>query len=124
MRKLGMNLMALVVICAAALTSAVEAKDRKKTVTLAESVLVNGTTVEKGEYEIKFDSETSQVTFLRNGDAVLTAKADVQMRENKAPYNTMSFKQTERGRLLESLTFQGDRRVLVLGGAEASADGQ
>jgi hypothetical protein len=123
MRKLGMNLMASVVICAAALT-AVEAKDRKKTVTLAESVLVNGTTVEKGEYEIRFNSETSEVTFLRDGDAVLTAKADVQMRENKAPYNTLSFKQTERGRLLESLTFQGDRRVLVLGGAEASADGQ
>jgi hypothetical protein len=124
MRKLGISLMATLLLCGAVALTAVGAKDRKKTINFTEDVLVKGTLLKKGTYEVRFDSANSQVMILKDGDVVATSKVDVQMMEHKAPYNSAGFKDTDKGKLLTTLTFQGDNRVLVFSNEGAAADGQ
>ena len=45
---------------------------------------------------------------------VLKTKAAVEMRNEKARYNSAAFKTTDKGQQLESFTFAGDRRAIVL----------
>lgn len=115
MKKLGINfLMALMVCCAIATAALVQAKDRRKTVTFTEDFLVNSKLIKKGLYEVKFDSESGQVMILRDGDVVATTKAEVQMTDKKAPYNSATFTTTERGKVLTGVTFAGDKRLILV----------
>ncbi|HMV83455.1 MAG TPA: hypothetical protein PLD20_21585 [Blastocatellia bacterium] len=122
MKKIGINLMALAICCAVAAVSLVQAKDRKKTVTFTEDFLVNSKLVKKGLYEVKFDAETSQVTILQDGDVVVTAKAEVRLTDKKALYNSASFTSTDRGKALTGITFEGDKRMILLNERTESAD--
>lgn len=114
MKKFGINLLAFAICCAVATVSLVQAKDRKKTVNFTEDFLVNSKLVKKGLYEVKFDAETSQVTILQDGDVVATTKAEVHMTDTKALYNSARFSNTERGKLLTGITFEGDKRLILI----------
>lgn len=124
MKRFGISIAAVLLVCLSlAATSVVEAKNRKKTITFNEDVLVNDTLVKKGTYEVKFDAASNTVSVLKNGDVMATAKADVKPTERKAPYNSASFTQTEKGRVLSALAFEGDKRLILVSGArEAGAD--
>jgi hypothetical protein len=124
MKRFGISIAAALLACLSlAATSVVEAKNRRKTVTFSEDVLVNDTLVKKGTYEIKFDAASNTVSVLKDGDVIATAKADVKPTERKAPYNSASFTQTERGPALSALTFEGDKRLILVSGArDAGAD--
>lgn len=123
MKKFGSNfLMALMFCVAVAAVSLVQAKDRRKTVTFTEDILVNSKIVKKGLYEIKFDSETSQVMILQDGDVVVTTKAEVQMTDKKAPFSSARFSTTDRGKVLTGITFEGDKRLIVISGLTESGD--
>ncbi len=116
MKRLGINLaMALTLCCAVALAATVEAKDRSKTINFTENVLVNNTMIEKGAYRIKFDADTNQVAVMKGGQVVATAKAEVRMTDKKAPYNSVSFSSSERGKILTGITFEGDKRLILIG---------
>lgn len=115
MKRIGIYLaMALTLCCAFALATA-EAKDRSKTVNFTENVLVNNTLVEKGAYQIKFDANTNEVTIMKGRQVVATAKAEVRTMDKKAPYNSVSFSASERGKVLTGITFEGDNRMIVIG---------
>lgn len=123
MKKFGSNfLMALMFCVAVAAVSLVQAKDRRKTVTFTEDILVNSKIVKKGLYEVKFDSETSQVMILQDGDVVVAAKAEVQMTDKKAPNNSARFATTDRGKVLTGITFAGDKRLIVISERTESGD--
>ena len=115
MKKLGINLLAFAICCALGAVSLVQAKDRKKTVTFTEDFLVNSKLVKKGLYEVKFDADTSQVMILQDGDVVATTKAEVRMTDKKAPYSSASFSSTDRGKVLTGITFEGDKRLILIG---------
>ncbi len=90
-------------------------KNLKKTITLQESITVNDMVIKKGTYRVLFDAKASEVSIMEeDGDLVLKTKATVEMRSEKARYNSAAFKTTDRGQQLESLTFAGDRRAVVL----------
>lgn len=115
MRRIATNLiMTTALCCAVALATAVEAKDRVKTVNFTESVLVNDKLIEKGSYKIKFDAGTNQVAIIKGREVVVTAKAEVKMTDRKAPYNSASFSSSERGKVLTAITFEGDKRQIIL----------
>ena len=112
MRKLAMSLMAVALM--AVTVSLAEAKDRSKTINFLEDVKVNGTLVKKGEYDVKFDADTNEISILRNGNVVATAKVEVKPTEKKMQYNSAGFVDSQDGKLLTSITFQGDRRILMV----------
>ncbi|MFM8395976.1 MAG: hypothetical protein ACKOB4_18820 [Acidobacteriota bacterium] len=110
MKKMLMTLMAMALIVAG-LTVA-EAKDRSKTVTFLNDVTVNGTLIAKGTYDVKFDSESSEVSILRNGRVIATTKVEVKLTDRKNPHNSAGFVERDNMRVLTTITFAGDKRVL------------
>ena len=110
MKKMLMTLMAMALIVAG-LTVA-EAKDRSKSITFLNDVTVNGTLIAKGTYDVKFDSESSEVSILRNGRVIATTKVEVKLTDRKNPHNSAGFVERDNTRVLTTITFAGDKRVL------------
>ncbi len=103
------------ILMVAALTSVVAfAKVSKQRVTFENDVKVNGTLVKKGNYEVKFDDETGQLTISKNGKTVVQTMAKVQPREKKA--NDFQLRSTVNGdeTQLTGVTFGGSDKDIVI----------
>ena len=112
------------ILMVAALTSVVAfAKVSKQRVTFENDVKVNGTLVKKGNYEVKFDDETGQLTIAKNGKTVVQAMAKVQPREKKA--NDFQLRSTVNGdeTQLTGVTFGGSDKDIVITNSGASTTG-
>ena len=119
MRKFAVSFVAMSLLCLSLMgTALANDKNLKKTITFTEDVMVNDVLIKKGVYDVKFNAKANEVTLSKNGETVLTAKANVELRTEKARYNSAAFKATDKGKKLETLTFAGDKRAIVL--AEAA----
>ena len=112
------------VLMVGALTGVVAfAKVHKQRVTFENDVKVNGTLVKKGNYEVKFDDETGQLTIAKNGKTVVQAMAKVEAREKKA--NDFQLRSTVNGdeTQLTGLTFGGSDKDIVITNSGATTTG-
>jgi len=112
------------VLMVGALTSVVAfAKVHKQRVTFENDIKVNGTLVKKGNYEVKFDDETGQLTIAKNGKTVVQAMAKVEPREKKA--NDFQLRSTVNGdeTQLTGVTFGGSDKDIVITNSGASTTG-
>ena len=112
------------ILMVAALTSVVAfAKVSKQRVTFENDVKVNGTLVKKGNYEVRFDDETGQLTIAKNGKTVAQAMAKVEPREKKA--NDFQLRSTVNGdeTNLTGVTFNGSDKDIVITSGGASTTG-
>ena len=112
------------VLMVGALTGVVAfAKVHKQKVTFENDVKVNGTLVKKGNYEVKFDDETGQLTIAKNGKTVAQAMAKVEPREKKA--NDFQLRSTVNGdeTNLTGVTFNGSDKDIVITSGGASTTG-
>lgn len=121
MRVFMKSTMVALLVCALATASAFGAKGKvkKETVTFDSDVMVNGTLLKAGEYQIKFDEETGELSILRNGKVKAKATARVEARSDKA--KGTAFRTREQGSVAEliSITFGGAREDVVLGASGA-----
>ena len=110
------------VVLVGALTGVVAlAKVHKQKVTFENDITVNGTVVKKGNYDVKFDDETGQLTIAKNGKTVAQAMAKLEQREKKASdfqlRSTVKGEQTQ----LTGVTFGGsDKDVVITSGGSSS----
>ena len=112
------------VLMVGALTGVVAfAKVHKQKVTFENDIKVNGTLVKKGNYEVKFDDETGQLTIAKNGKTVVQAMAKVEAREKKA--NDFQLRSTVNGdeTNLTGVTFNGSDKDIVITSGGASTTG-
>ena len=112
------------VLMVGALTGVVAfAKVHKQKVTFENDIKVNGTVVKKGNYEVKFDDETGQLTIAKNGKTVAQAMAKVESREKKA--NDFQLRSTVNGdeTNLTGVTFSGSDKDIVITSGGASTTG-
>ena len=112
------------VLMVGALTGVVAfAKVHKQRVTFENDVKVNGTLVKKGNYEVKFDDETGQLTIAKNGKTVVQAMAKVETREKKA--NDFQLRSTVNGdeTQLTGVTFGGSDKDIVITSSGAATTG-
>jgi len=112
------------VMMVGALTGVVAfAKVHKQRVTFENDIKVNGTVVKKGNYEVKFDDETGQLTIAKNGKTVVQAMAKVEAREKKA--NDFQLRSTVNGdeTNLTGVTFSGSDKDIVITTSGASTTG-
>ena len=101
-----------------------EKKNLKKTLTVQEDINVKDVVLKKGTYRVLFDANANEVSIMEDdGDLVLKTKATVEIRNEKARYNSASFSTTARGQELQSLTFAGDKRAIVLTDNETEVSG-
>jgi hypothetical protein len=115
---------AALMICALA-SIAVAAKDKVKTesVTFAQDIMVNGTLVKAGEYQVKFNEQTGELSILKNGKVKAKTTAQLQSRTEKA--RNTSVRTLEKGGTAEliAITFSGSNQDLVLGASSGAVTG-
>ena len=112
------NRLGVVLIIGALTCVAAFAKVSKHRVTFENDIKVNGTTVKKGSYDVKFDDESGQFTILKNGKVVAQAMARTEQRAKKA--GDFQLRSTGDGNdsQLVGVTFGGsDKDVVVTNGA-------
>ncbi len=115
---------AALMICALA-SIAAAAKDKVKTesVTFAQDIMVNGTLVKAGDYQIKFNEQTSELSILKDGKVKAKTTAQLQSRSEKAK-NT-SVRTLKKGGTAEliGITFGGSTQDVVIGASSGAVTG-
>jgi len=115
------NRIVVVIMIGALASVAAFAKTQKQRVTFENDIKVNGTLVKKGNYEVKFDEESGQLSIIKNGKTVAQTMAKLEARAKKA--NGFQLRSVGEGDQTElvGLTFGGsDKDVVVTGGGAAT----
>jgi len=101
------------------------AKDKVKaeTVTFTEDTMVNGTLVKAGEYQIKFNEQTGELSILKDGKVKAKTTAQLQSRSDKAK-NT-AVRTLDKGGVAELIgfSFGGSKQDLVVGAGSGAVSG-
>jgi hypothetical protein len=100
-------------------------KTEKKMVTFPEDIMVNGTLVKKGDYEVKFDEATNTLSILKNGKVKATAPAHLTARSDKA--KETSLRTVDKGANMTELlgvTFGGSNEDVIIGTTSAVSGSQ
>ena len=99
-------------------------KVEKKTITFPEDMMVNGTLIKAGDYEVKFDESTNELSIIKNGKVEAKTPAHVEARADKAK-NT-SLRTVEKGGAPELLgvTFSGWTQDVIVGASGAMSGAQ
>jgi hypothetical protein len=125
MKRFMKTFFAALVIGALASLSALagdKGKVEKKTITFTDDVMVNGTLVKAGDYEVKFDESSNELSIVKNGKVLAKTPAHVETRSDKAKNTALRTVEKGGNAELIGVTFGGsDRDVMV--GATGSTNG-
>ena len=114
----------VVVVMIGALTSvAAFAKTQKHRVTFENDIKVNGTLVKKGNYEVKFDDATGQLSINKNGKTIAQTMAKLEDRAKKANGFQLRSVGTGDEAELTGLTFGGSDKDVVITSGGATTTG-
>lgn len=104
-------LAALTILALTSVIALSKGKVKRDSVTIPNDITVNGTQVKAGDYEIKFDETTNELSILKGGKVIAEAKGQLKDRAEKArdtQLNTVDDK-------LVSVVFHGERQDIVIG---------
>jgi len=97
-----------------------KAKVEKKMVTFAEDITVNGTLLKAGDYEIRFDENTGELSILKDGKVKAKTTAHFEARSDKAKNTALrTIDKGDKVAELIAITFEGSRQNLVVGASGA-----
>jgi len=123
-RFMKMSLVALAIAALASISAIAgdKGKVEKKMVTFTEDIMVNGTLVKEGEYEIRFDDSTGELSVMKNGKVKAKTAAQYEARTDKAKITALRTIGSGSNVELKGITFGGsDQDVIV--GARGSVSG-
>jgi hypothetical protein len=114
-----------VLICAFASVAALAGdKDKiSKRITFATDTIVNGTVVKAGDYELKFDKQTNQLTIVRGSKVFATTSAEIKQRDTKAYATAVRTINKGNASELVGVSFNGSLQDLVVTGSNGQATG-
>ena len=120
--KTILNRIALALLVTSLASLSVFAKGKKETVNFLTNVKVNGTLVNKGVYDLKFDEKTGELSIVKNGKVIARATTTSAKRDRKA--QTLELKSTINGAetQLVSIAFGGSDENHVINGSQAAAN--
>ena len=98
-------------------------KVKKETVTFTSDVMVNGSLVKAGDYEVKFNEQTGELAIMKNGKVKAKTTAHLQARSDKA--RNTSVRTSEKGSVAEltGFTFGGSTQDVVVGTSGGAVTG-
>ncbi len=99
-------------------------KTEKKTVTFPEDVMVNGTLVKAGDYEVAFDATTGELSILKSGKVKAKTAAHVEARSDKAKTTALRFREEGGNPELIGITFGGSNQDVVVGSSGSTSGTQ
>jgi len=90
------------------------AEVKSKSIVFSKDVTVNGMAIKEGKYRVEFDSDKSELSFVKNGSVVAKATAHAETAPTTATGTRIETKHTENGDLLVAITFNGTHQRIVL----------
>ena len=99
-------------------------KVEKKTVMFPDDVMVNGTLVKAGDYEVKFDEGTGELSIIKNGAVKAKTPAHVEPRSDKAKSTALRTIDKGGSSQLLGVTFGGSNRDVVVGASGSTSGTQ
>lgn len=123
-RFMKASFVALVITALASISALAgdKGKVEKKMVTFTDNTMVNGTLVKKGDYEVKFDDSTGELSVIKNGKVIAKTTAHYEARSDKAKSTALRTVDAGGNIELKGITFGGsDQDVIV--GARGSVSG-
>ena len=123
-RFMKMSLVALAIAALASISAIAgdKGKVEKKMVTFTEDIMVNGTLVKKGDYEIKFDDSTGELSVIKNGKVKAKTSAHYEARSDKAKITALRTVGSGGNVELKGITFGGSEQDVIVG-ARGSVSG-
>ena len=121
-RFMNVIFLALVISALAAVSAMAGDKDKveKKTITFPEDVMVNGTLVKAGDYEVKFDESTGELSIIKNGKVKVKTSAHYEARAEKARMTALRTIENGGNVELKGVTFGGATQDVVVGASSMS----
>ncbi|HXT61450.1 MAG TPA: hypothetical protein VN696_00305 [Pyrinomonadaceae bacterium] len=115
---------ALAIALVASLGVAAKDKTKKKTVEFTQDVMVNGTVVKAGTYDVKFNEETGELSIVKSGKVQATTTAHLEARSNEAKDTALLIASTGGVAELRGVAFGGSNQNVIVGGSGGSSSSQ
>ena len=99
-------------------------KTETKDVTLTQDIMVNGTLIKAGEYQVKFDEAKNELSILRDGKVKAKTVAHLEARTDKAKQTAL--RTSTKGSVAELLgvSFNGWTQDVMVGASGAMSGSQ
>lgn len=114
MKRLMMSLMAVAMMSLASLSTFAQGKNLKEQVTFRETMWINSTSVEPGQYLVKYDATTGEISILDGNKVVATAKATVKTNDKSFTSDALLTSTTPSGMKLTGIRLGGQREEIVI----------
>ena len=98
-------------------------KIKKETVTLASDVMVNGTLVKAGDYEVRFNETTGELAIVKGGKVKAKTTGRLQARSGKARDTAIRTMLKDNVNELIGVTFGGSNQDVVVGTSGGAVTG-
>jgi hypothetical protein len=99
-------------------------KIEKKAITFPEDVMVNGTLIKAGDYEVKFDEATNELSIIQNGDVKVKTAARLEARADKAKNTALRTADRNGVAELIGVTFSGATQDVMVGSSGSTSGTQ
>jgi hypothetical protein len=126
MKFLMKSTLAALLICAfASIAVYAGGKDKikRETVTFASDVMVNGTLIKAGDYEVKFNETTGELAIVKDGKVKAKTTARLQARSDKAKSTSIRTMSKDNVAELIGFTFGGATQDVVVGTSGGTVTG-
>jgi repressor of nif and glnA expression len=90
-------------------------KTEKKSVTITEDVTVNGTVLKPGDYQVKFDETSGELSILKDGKVKAKVPAHLQARTDEAKNTSLRTLDKDGVAELIGITFGGWNQDVIVG---------
>jgi hypothetical protein len=112
--------MGLMIVALAGVMAFGKDKIKSASVTFPADVMLNGTSVKAGNYKVRFNEQTGELTILKGNKVVAKTMAHLEDRADEAQGTRLRFRDSE----LVSVTFGGDRHDVVVSQGNSTTGNQ
>jgi|SRR6185437_7926054 repressor of nif and glnA expression len=99
-------------------------KTEKKSVTITQDVTVNGTVLKPGDYQVKFDQTSGELSILKDGKVKAKVPAHLQARSDKAKDTALRTLDSGGVAELTGVTFGGWNQDVIVGAGGSTSGTQ
>lgn len=114
MKKLIISLMAVSIMGLVSLGGFAQGKSLKERVSFRDTMWVNSTSVEPGNYLVKYDAKTGELSILDGKKVLATAKATVKTSDKSFTSDALLTTTTPMGTKLTGIRLRGMREEIVI----------
>ncbi|MFY9225458.1 MAG: hypothetical protein WAQ98_22470 [Blastocatellia bacterium] len=112
--KKAFNLVMVLVASVVFFNGLAYAEGKGKKVDISKDVVVNGTEVKKGKYEVTFDEEKQEISIWKGNKLVAKSNARKGLLKNKAAVNQLMTTKQNQNDMLKGIILAGEQETILI----------